>query len=366
MYNISFKVYNNDKLKYLHSRINTAAFIWNHCIALQKRYHRLYSKYINVYKLKKHIAKLRNKNPRWRELTAQSVQEIVERVDTSYQRFFKKLALHPPKFKKPKNFNSFVFKQCGYKLKDNTLTVNKVGNFKFYKSREYENVKRVAVKRNKLGEIFFIFTCNSTLKSYNRLGDANIGIDFGLKTFLTLSNGEEIKSPEFYKQNIKKMKKANRSLSSKKKGSKNRKKALRELQRLHINISNQRSDFEWKLAHELCKANKLICIEDLNIAAMKKIWGRKVSDLSFSSLVEKLEQVAIKYGTTIQKIGRFYPSSKLCTCGTVNKELTLKDREWTCSSCNTTNRRDVLASNNILTEGIRLYCTKHKTSSEAV
>lgn len=365
MYNIKFKAYNNKNLSKLHSRINTACIIWNHCVALNKRYYKLYKGYIDTNRMQKHIAKLRNKNPKWQELNAQSVQEICQRFDESYKRFFKKLAKHPPKFKKFKNFNSFVMKSSGWKVQDNCLTINKVTKFKFHKSRNYENIKRISIKRNKLGEIFFVLTCNIPSVQLKRTGDSVIGMDFGLKTYLTCSNGEEIKSPEFFKTNLKRVRLLSRKLSKKKKGSNNRKKALKNLQREYIKISNQRDDFEWKLAHELCRKNSLICIEDLNMSAMKKIWGRKISDLSFSSFVLKLEQVSLKYGTTIQKIGRFFPSSKLCTCGNINKDLSLKDREWTCYNCSTTHQRDKLASLNILTEGIRLCRTESKTSSEA-
>lgn len=361
MYNISFKAYNNKKLKQIHQMINTSAWIWNHCLLLQKRYYRLYGKYINVNKLQKHIAKLRNKNLRWKELNSQSVQEICQRLDESYKRFFKKIAKRPPKFKKAKNFNSFVLKQSGWKINENILTIGKT-NYKFSKSKEYGNIKRITVKRNKLGEIFFIVCCDIKPITFERVGDATIGIDFGLKTYLILSNGKEIKSPEFFKQNLKLIKTLNRDFSRKKKGSNNRKKSLKNLQRIHIKVSNKRADFEWKLAHELCKNNSFIAIEDLNIEAMKKLWGRKISDLSFSSFVLKLEQVALKYNTTIQKVDRYYASSKTCgACGEINKELKLSDREWDCPSCGTIHQRDLLASNNILSEGIRLYRTKHKT-----
>lgn len=360
MYNISFKAYTNKDLRKIHQMINTSAWIWNHCIALQKRYYKLYGGYINVNRLQKHVAKLRNRNQRWKELNSQSVQELCQRLDESYKRFFKKLAKRPPKFKKSKNFNSFVLKQSGWKIDNNVLKIGKT-KFKFSKSRDYENIKRITIKRNKLGEIFFILCCDMKPKSFKRVGDATIGMDFGLKTYLTLSNGEEIKSPEFFKQNLKEVKKANKDFSKKKKGSKNKKKSLKRLQRLHINISNKRNDFEWKLAHSLCKNNSFIAIEDLNIDAMKKLWGRKVSDLSFSSFVNKLEQISSKYNTVIQKVDRYFASSKTCTCGVKNKELKLSDREWACSSCGQVHQRDVLASNNILTEGIRLYSTKCKT-----
>ena len=363
MYNISFKAYKTKKLKHLHRSISTSAWVWNHCISLQKRYYSLYGGYINVNKLQKHIAKLRNKNTQWKELNSQSVQEICQRVDDAYKRFFKKLAKRPPKFKRARNFTSFVLKQSGWKIEDNILTINK-RKYKFSKSRNYENIKRIVVKRNKLGVIFFVLCCDMKPKQYKRVGNSTIGLDFGLKTYLTASNGSEIQSPQFFKQYLNQVKRANKIFSKKKKGSKNRKKALKVLQRAHNDISNKRSDFHWKLAHELCKHNSFIAIEGLNISAMKKLWGRKVSDLAFSSFVEKLKQVAVKYDTIIHEIDRWYPSSKTCTCGVVNKELKLSDRKWTCKSCNTTHQRDLLAANNILRQGIVEYHTKHKTSAQ--
>ena len=361
MYNISYKAYTTKKLKNIHQMIDTSAWIWNYCLSLQKRYYSLYGGYINVNRLQKHIAKLRNKNHQWKELNSQSVQEICQRVDEAYKRFFKGLAKRPPKFKKARNFNSFVLKQSGWSIQDNVLTINKI-KFKFSKSREYGNIKRIVVKRNKLGEVFFVLCCDLKPIKYERVGDTTIGIDFGLKSFLTLSNGQEIQSPEFFKSNLKAIKSINRQLSKKKKGSKTRRKALKTLQRIHIDISNKRNDFEWKLAHELCKNHSFIALEDLNIEGMKKIWGRKISDLSFSSFVIKLEQIANKYDTVVQKVDRWFASSKTCTCGVVNKELKLSDREWACQSCGEIHSRDLLASNNILSEGIRLYRTKHKTN----
>ena len=273
MYNLSYKAYNTKKLKHLHQQIDTAAWIWNHCVALQRRYYKLFGRYINVNRLQKHIAKLRRCNTAWQRLNSQSVQEICQRVDEAYKRFFKGLAKRPPKFKKARNFNSFVLKQIGWKIEDNVLTIQK-RRYKFSKSREYKNIKRITVKRNKLGEIFFVLCCNLKPIKHERVGDTTIGMDFGLKTYLTLSNGQEIQSPEFFKSNLKAIKSLNRQLSRKKKGSKSRLKALKNLQRAHINISNKRDDFEWKLAHELCKNHSFIAIEDLNMEAMKRLWGR--------------------------------------------------------------------------------------------
>jgi putative transposase len=360
--NFKYKAYRSKHLKCLHEQINIAAWIWNHCIALQRRYYKLYGGYIGKYVLQKHIAKLRKRNLQWQKLNSQSVQEIVERVDTAYQRFFKKIAKRPPKFKKARKFTSFVLKQSGWKLDGNVLTIQKK-RYKFSLSRELSGkIKRISVKRNKLSEVFFVFTCETEPVHIERKGNAFVGIDFGLTTFLTLSDGTKILSPLFFKQSEEKIKKLHQRLSSRVKGSKNYLRALIALQREYINVANKRRDHHWKLAHLLCSKYAFIAIEDLNLEGMKRLWGKKVSDLGFAEFVEILKQVALKYNTQIQVIDRFYPSSKLCSCGTKNDNLTLDQREWVCVSCGTIHNRDLLAANNILGEGIRQYRTERKTT----
>lgn len=115
---------------------------------------------------------------------------------------------------------------------------------------------------------------------------------------------------------------------------------------------NLRSDFQWKLAHQLCKQYDYIFIEDLNIEGMKRLWGKKISDLSHSSFINKLTYIASKYGVIVHKIDKWYPSSKTCECGLVNKNLSLRDRTWVCPGCGSINDRDLLASKNILRKGI--------------
>lgn len=135
-------------------------------------------------------------------------------------------------------------------------------------------------------------------------------------------------------------------------GSNNRKRKKLELERLYTDIVNKRSDFQWKLAHELCKRYDLICLEDLNLEGMTKRWGRKMSDLAHGDFVVKLEHVAKKYGVRVHKIDRFFPSSRLCTCGYKNDGLRLADRVWTCPSCGIVHPRDLFAAENILRRGI--------------
>ncbi|OUO36318.1 transposase, partial [Megamonas hypermegale] len=170
----------------------------------------------------------------------------------------------------------------------------------------------------------------------------SVGYDFGLKQFLTASDNEDIKAPLFFKQNANAIKKANKILSGKKKGSNHRRLAKLTLARLYKKMANQRKDFHFKLANMICLKYALICIEDLNIKGMQKRWGRRISDYGFAEFIKILEYKARKIGSVVQKIDRYYPSSQIChVCGTKNPETkNLAVREWICAKCKTSHDRD--------------------------
>lgn len=365
-----YKLYKNKrKFKKLNELCNSAASIWNHTLALHKRYYKIYEKSVSKKRMRQQISKLRKNNIYWSKLNSQSVQEVVDRVYDSYDRFFKGVSKRPPKFKKWSSFKSFVFTQSGYKINDNEFTINKISKFKFHKSRDYYDVKNVRIKRDSVNDWWIIITSSKPKEELNYAksrGGASVGFDFSLSKFLIGSDGSEYNSPLFYYEMQDEIAKANRNLSKKKRGSKNRRKAKNNLARLHRRLKNKREDHHWKLAHELCRKYDFISIEDLNIDGMKKKWGKKVSDLSFSSFVLKLEHISSKYDTKVQKIDRWFASSKTCNeCGEKNQKLQLSDREWVCQSCGTLHDRDFNASKNILRQGIVEYKSKSKTGSNS-
>jgi len=176
--------------------------------------------------------------------------------------------------------------------------------------------------------------------------------DFGLKTFLTCSDGTKIESPQFLKQSLNAIKKANRQHSQKRKGSANRERARLNLVRKHEAVVNRRSDWFWKLAHELTDKFDVLCFETLNLKGMQRLWGRKISDIAFGEFLQILEWVAKKKGKEVVFIDRWYPSSKTCShCGQVLKELDLSVRQWRCPSCQKVNDRDENAAINICVVG---------------
>ncbi len=158
------------------------------------------------------------------------------------------------------------------------------------------------------------------------------GFDFGLKTFLTVSDGTQIESPEFFKCSINEVRKASKSHSTKQKRSNNREKARLNLARKHKKIANQRHDFHFKLANRLTNEYDVLCFEDLNLEGMKRLWGRKISDLGFADFLRIAEYYASMRNKKVIFIDRFFPSSKTCfECGLVKENLELKDRTWVCS-----------------------------------
>ena len=362
MISYKYKLYCTDKTKYLDKMLREACFVWNHALILQKRYYRLYGKYINTNRMQKHFAKHISRNL----LHSQTVQEILQRLDTAYQRFFSRLAKRPPKFRKAKDFSSILFKQGGYSLNGNVLTINSIKKrFKFSLSRPYAGkVKMLTVKRSPLGEYFIVMVLDKAPVTFRKTHNgASVGIDFGLKTYMTMSDGTKVRSPQFLKTTLPKVQRASRNLSKSASDSHHHQSRRMELDRVHERIVNKRSEFQWQLAHLLCRQYDHIYIEDLQLKGMTALWGRKMADLAHGAFINRLEYVATKYGVTVHKIDRFYPSSKTCTCGYVNKQLKLKDRHWTCPECGAVHDRDLLAAQNILRQGIAELESTSKTPS---
>lgn len=356
MKTLKFKLYEHKRNRFLKASINAAGVIYNKCIALHRRYYRMWGKHLNCAKLQAHIAKLRKRNPFWQSVGSQAVQDICQRIEKAYQLFFKhnKNGCCPPGFKKVRKYKSFTLKQAGYKFLSGNRV--KIGQkvYQYWKSREIEGtVKTLTIKRTPLGELFMVVVVDDIPSPEIKFTTGDIaGFDFGLKTFLTCSDGSEIESPQFFKQSLNNIKRANRHHSKKLKGSSNRERAFENLVRAHENIVNRRTDWFWKLAHELTNRFDVLCFETLNLKGMKRLWGRKVSDLALRDFLNILEWIAKKKGKQVVYIDQWYPSSKTCSCcGHILETLDLSVREWRCPSCQSVNGRDDNASKNIQTVG---------------
>lgn len=355
-----YKLYSRcDRNKYIHQDIDAFAGVYNHFIALHKRYYRRFKKYPSKTRLQRHLTKLKKTGrfSDWRLLPSQALQNVIERIDFGYQQFFTKENKRPPKFRSCFRYQSYTLKQTGYEFLDSNKIQIGFGIrgrikrvFRYHKSRNFdvESVKTVTVIRDRVGDLWLCIVAKAEKfkQSIAKTG-RTAGFDFGLKAYLTASDGTQIQSPQFFKRNLRKVKKANRMLSRKEKSSNNRHRARVNFARVHRHVASKREAFHWWLAHHLCKQYDTLCFETLNIKAMQRLWGRKINDLGFADFLTKLKHIANKKGKTIVQIDKWLPSSKTCSaCGTVKDNLELRERTFRCD-CGFVSDRDHNAAMNI-------------------
>ena len=184
--------------------------------------------------------------------------------------------------------------------------------------------------------------------------DKEVGIDLGISALLTLSDGEKVTNPKGYRAKLKQLRKANKALSRKVKGSSNRYKARLRVAWVQAEIADARKDMLHKLTTRLVRENQTIAVEDLAVKNMVKNHklSQAISDASWGELVRQLEYKCDWYGRTLVKIERWFPSSKRChACGHTIEKLRLNIREWDCPSCGVQHDRDINAAINVLAAG---------------
>ena len=267
--------------------------------------------------------------------------------------FFRKTH-HFPKFKSKNYKQSFTVPQF-FRLEDKKIFFPKFKDGINVKEHRKLDGKFVVatISKNCINQYFVSIIVEKELNKLEKLETA-VGIDLGIKDFATLSNGVVYKNIKPLKKRLKKLKYLQRQLSKSKRGSNNKKNRQIKLAKNHLRISNIRNDYLHKITNQISKENQFVCIEDLNVAGMMKNHklAQSISDVSWHEFKRQLEYKCRWRGRDLIVIDRFFPSSKLCSCGIINQELTLKDREWTCNSCGTMHDRDINASINILKQGI--------------
>ena len=247
-----FKLYHSDHNNALIRQINIAGLIFNHCIALHKRYYRLFGKHIQVYQLMKHLTKLKctKQFAYIRKLGSQAVQEIAERINRAYSLFFanlkRKVRTSPPKFKAVRRYKSFTLKQAGWKL-DEAHGKIRIGKrwYGYFQSRKIDGkAKTLTVKRDAVGDIYIYLVCDTQSDEVELRTGKSVGFDFGLKKFLTVSDEHDITSPYFFMQTIKCIRSKCRKLSRRQKGSHNRERYRKELAIAYRRDVNKEAEIE--------------------------------------------------------------------------------------------------------------------------
>jgi putative transposase len=345
--------------KHLHHLVEIAAQIWNHSIAVQRTYFRFYRKYLRRNRLQAHIAKLKHRRfPHWAELNSQAAQQVVDRLDVGYQRFFDahkagKSSVRRPTFRKLSRFRSFTLKQTGWKLGEEGRVAIQGRPFRFHKSRAIlGDIKTVTLKRDKLGDFWISFSCdNVPVPKPKAATSKSAGFDFGLKSFLTGNDGTRIENPQFLKSALRNLRKAHRAVSRKKPRSNSRRRAVMALAREYRMVRQLRGNWQWETANRLVAGHDELVFETLSMDGMRARWGRKVLDYAFPTFLRKVAWLAAKHGRIFTQIDRFEPTTKKCSnCHNI-QPLTLDVRRWKCTACGTSHDRDQNAAINILEAG---------------
>jgi putative transposase len=264
-----------------------------------------------------------------------------------------------PNFKKKDSGGSAEFTRAAFRWKDGQLWLAKCSEpLPIRWSRTIPTgcePSTVTVRLDASGRWFVsLLVDDHTVQALPQTNKA-VGIDTGITSLITTSDGEKIVNPKHFKRLRYKLRQAQKALSRKVKGSNNREKARREVARIHAAIADARTDFLHKLTTRLVRENQTIAVEDLAVKNMLK--NRKLAqamaDASWAELVCQLEYKCQWYGRTLVKIDRWFPSSKRCgKCGHVVDKLPLDIRQWDCPECGTHHDRDINAAQNILAAGL--------------
>jgi putative transposase len=293
------------------------------------------------------------------EVSSVPLQQCLRHLQKAFANFWGKRAKYP-RFKAKRNGGSAEFTKSAFKFKDGNLWLAKCQEpLNIIWSRLLPNgtsPSTVTVKLEPSGRWFVSLLVDDPTVQPLPPTDKKVGIDVGISSLLTTSDGEKIANPKHFNRLYQKLKVAQKELSRKTKGSSNREGARLEVAKIHAKIKDARTDFLHKLTTDLVRANSVIAIEDLGIRNMVRNHkqARSISDAAWGEMFRQLEYKCDWYGRTLVKIDRFFPSSKRCNhCGFVMDKLPLDIRTWDCPSCDTKEiDRDINAGKNILAAGL--------------
>jgi putative transposase len=351
--------------KMLNQFAGARRFVWNWALNRKRDHFQQTGKTLSFAALSAELTTLKQQPATaWlREMHAQSLQQALRDLDSAYQHFFRRARKGEkkkgfPKFKSRKTDPPRFRMPQDVRLDRSFVAVPKIGLIRAIVHRPLSGVMKGATfKREACGHWYISLVVEQHIApKVDRPVVSHIGIDVGLKSLAVLSTGDVIDNPRWYRTQTRKLRRAQKALSRKVKGSRNRGKARIMVARLHQKTRNQRNDFLHKLSTDLIHKGDLVSIEDLNVRGLAKTkLATSVLDASWGMFRSMLTYKADRADSHLIAIGRFFPSSKTCgACGLVKTDLTLSDREWRCT-CGVHHDRDLNAARNIDREGLRLF-----------
>lgn len=355
-----------EQVTYINKQLGCCLFVYNQCLVYRKDSYEKESISISSSDSVKYIVELKNKYEWLKEVHSKVLQQSVRNMNQAYDNFFK---LHKgyPKFKsKRDNSQSCRFPKDAFSgIRGNRIDlIRALSGIHFkcsrkdeiYLNKNQDKVSSLTLRKLSSGE-FYLSILIDKPNDYRSQANGIIGIDLGIKDFIVTSDGESFDNLHYKKNKTNKLKRLQRGLSRKQKGSNNRNKARLKLAKAYNKISNQKEYYLHQVTNKLINENQIICLEDLNVKGMMK--NHKLADslqeMNFGEFRRIIEYKAKWYNRQIVFVDRFFPSSKTCNhCGYVYKSLKLSERQWICPDCNSIIERDYNAACNLKDEGLRI------------
>ena len=373
-----FRIYPtcNQKIAFKQS-FGACRFIYNYLLDVRSKSWKEHKISISCFESIKMLPVLKKSYLWLKDINSQSLQQTVINLEAAFQRFFKKVsgAKYPQFKKKRDNHQSFTvpqsFSLTASKRGNWFLTIPKLkGKIKVKAHREVlGSIKTAIISRNPDGNYYVAFSVEVEHQPQEKTVSKEVGIDLGLKDFLVTSEGVKLKPSKYYRLLERKLKGKQRDLSRRKISSSNWTKIKHKIAVLHQKITNQRNNFLHKISSKLVHENQIIYVEDLNVKGMMKNrkLAKSIADVGWGEFGRQLKYKGLWYNTSIVKIGRFEPSSKLCSgCGYKNMDLKLSDRVWICPICGIQHDRDINAAVNIKKIGQDMPNSKSVEKSTSV
>lgn len=372
---IKVKLYPNKQQEQAINRLlGCYRFVYNHMLALKQQEYTDNKINLSLCDLSKYFHNTLRKDEKYSWLEEQNtkiMKQAIRQMFVAYDRFFK-LRSGFPKFKSKKDKLSALFpldaisRRNTFETKHITL-ITSLKNIKFRCSDLYfkrlqiykDSIRSATISKTKSGNYFLSILIDipqDEIVKFKQTG-GSVGIDLGVKDFVITSDGEIFENKHFFKKQENKIKKLQKQLSRKVKGSNNREKARIKLAKAYEHLVNQRENYIHSVVNELLRYYDTIYMEDLNVSGMLKNHNlaKAIQEVGFYRFKSVLLDKSLNNGKRVVFVDRFYPSSKTCSCcGYVYRRLTLKEREWKCPDCGEIHDRDLNAAMNILTEGERI------------
>ena len=355
-----YRIYpTKNQVNKLETTLEECRWLYNHLLEKRKTAYEQEGTSLSCYGQQATYPILKEQRPSLNNVHSQVLQNVAVRIDLAFKAFFRRVKAGEqpgyPRFKGYGRYDSFTFPQSGFSIThDDRVSLSKIGSVKMVYHRPIRGkIKACTVRRSSTGKWYVTFSCECEPERLPE-NTTPVGIDVGLKTFATLSDGQEIENPRFFRQEEKALAKAQRKLSQAEKGTRERHHKRNVVARVHERIAFRRENFTHQNSHHIVDRFGVICVENLMVNQMihTHCLAKSIADVSWSTFFGQLSRKAAEAGRVLVNVNPAYTSQTCSQCGHRQK-MPLSEQIFACPCCHVHLDRDLNAAKNILALGLQ-------------